>query len=558
MIDLSSIPTGPGVYLHKDKKGVVIYVGKAKSLRKRVSSYTKPQEHPRLRLLCKNIVHTDYILTRNEIEALILENKLIKKHQPKYNVLLKDGKSYAYIHVTEERIPQIRAVRRRQKTGQHFGPFPSSVYKTVQLARNLFALRTCKHLPDRVCLNYHIGLCSGPCESKVSQENYRKQVDDALDFLQGNTQKYEEEFESRMMAASGKQEFELAKRYRDKLFAIRKLHQEQEVDAGIHRHQDVIGLAHAGDKTAIALLQIRKGVIVKKRDFLFDYDDDVLEQFVKLYYSDNDVPHEIICPPLSDETIPSYLAQLRGGKVQVTTSPRTGKKALQEIATKNAFAAIDEENPVLMELQQELNLNTVPHTIECFDISNISSAIKVGVCVSFKDGKPYKSGYRKYTVKTVEGQDDFRSMHECVKRRYAKMEVPDLIVIDGGEIQLRYALQALRELGKRVPIVGLAKREETIVFPGGYEKVLNRRKQSSKLLISVRDETHRFAISFYRQKHRKTMSSSELDKIEGIGPATKFKLLRWFGSVENIKKASLSELRSCAGKKGDKVHDYFR
>ena len=557
MIDLSTIPNGPGVYLHKDENGDVIYVGKAKSLHKRVASYTKAQEHPRLILLCSKIAKTDYILTRNEVEALLLENKLIKQYQPKYNVMLKDGKNYAYILVTDESVPQVLVARKRGGKGKYFGPYPSSVYKTVALARNLFSLRTCKNLPPRVCLNYHIGLCSGPCEGKIEQSKYREQVDKAVDFLTGNTQPYEQDFEQRMKDASLKHDFEQAKQLRDKLYAIQKLHQSQEVDASPHRHQDVIGVAHSAGKTVIALLQIRKGVIMKKEEFSFDYDDEVLESFVKQYYADHEIPHEVICPPLGDEHIFAYLEQMRKGKFQLTMKPIGSKRALAEIATKNAFALLDEENPVLMELQQQLNLNTIPRVIDCFDISNMGTTTVVGVCVSFKDGKPYKSGYRKYIIKTVDGQNDFESIKECVKRRYAKMELPDLLVIDGGEIQLKFALDALRELGKQVPTVGLAKREETIVFPGGMSKVLNRRLESSKLLIAVRDETHRFAVGFYRQRHRKTSVSSELDDIHGIGPSAKFKLLSTFGSVEGIRNASEEQIIACVGKKGKDVYTYL-
>ena len=544
------IPTQPGVYLHKNKKNEIIYIGKAKNLKKRVQSYQRKQTHPKLQVLQKAITKTDYIITNNETEALLLENRLIKKHLPRYNVLLKDGKQYSYIKLTKENFPKIITTRRKNKKDTFFGPYTSTVKHTVHTINQVFQLRTCQTLPKQVCLNYHLKLCTGPCEKKVTKREYLQQVSNAKELLKGKVDKHIKAFKKDMQKHAKRKEYELAKDARDRMFALEKLKQQQNVELERTYNQDVIAQITENNKTAITLINIKKGVILKKQDFIFDTEENILDNFIKLYYSQNSLPREIIIQEIKDKKIKSYLEKLKGQELTITLPERGHKVKLLELAKTNAYAQFDTEDKILIELKEKLNMDTTPRIIECFDISNLGESNIVGSCIQFKDRKPNFAAYAHYNIKGNFGQDDFRSMHEVVKRRYSRFPLPDIIIIDGGHIQLDFALKAIKELNLIPPIIfGLAKKEETLIFPDKKEKKLNKRLASSKLLIQIRDATHRHVINFYRKKHKKSYKKSELDQIPGIGEKTKFKLLKRFKSVQAIKQASTKELEQVVNKR---------
>lgn len=552
------IPTQPGVYLHKNKKDEIIYIGKAKNLKKRVASYQRKQTHPKLITLQRNIHKTDFIITSNEIEALLLENQLIKKHQPRYNVLLKDGKRYAYIKVTKQNIPKIVVARKLNKKDKFFGPYTSSVRGTIHTINKVFKLRTCQTLPKRVCLNYHLKLCSGPCQNKISQTAYNQDVKKAMDLLKGNTDKYINVFKAQMQQYAKEQKYELAKDARDHMLGLLKLKQEQNVELQTRYNQDFIGVVGQDQQIAITIIKMSKGVITKKQDFKFDSEDNLLDTFIKIYYSQEKIPKEIVLPQrLNDKKIKSFLEKMRQGPVDITVPKKGNKMKLLNMAKQNAYAQFDTEDKILIELKEKLIMDQIPQTIECFDISNMGESNIVGSCVQFKDRKPFYKNYAHYNIRGNFGQDDFRSMHEVVKRRYSRFPLPELILIDGGHIQLKFAIKALQELNLMTTIIGLAKREETIVFPDGTEKRLNRKLASSRLLLQIRDATHNHVINFYRRKHKKSYKKSELDDIKGIGEKTKFKLLKEFKSIANMKKASEKELERIVGKKAKEIKESF-
>jgi excinuclease ABC subunit C len=520
---ISAVPQNPGVYLFKNGRDEIIYIGKAKNLQKRVGSYfTKKHLIARTQLLVSHIKDVDHIIVDNEVEALLLENKLIKKHKPKYNVLLKDSKTYGYIAITDEDFPKIISTRKVAKTGKYFGPYVGGVSRreVIELCVKLFQLRTCKNLPKRACLNYHIGLCTAPCIAKADKEQYALQVADACEFLKGNTKPIIEKLTKDMAEASSGKQFELAMVMRNQLSAIKILEDKQKVDLLKSFDQDVVGYVENEDKCAISVFSISKGVILGKKDYVLDKDEDILATFLKMYYSSHQIPREIIvnqeCWNTSDEkgVLIEYLARLKGGPVRILLPERGEKKALTELAIKNALHKLD--NKILKEIKEFLNLPTVPHVIECFDMSNLAYDYRVGAMVQYVEGKP--QGYRKFEIKAqLDAQDDFASMREVILRRYKRLKeektsLPDLIIVDGGKGQLSVALDALKELGLQIPIIGLAKRDEEIFLPNESEPRVFRKNSMMMLLIrQIRDSVHHFVLS-YNKKKREMRSREEMEE----------------------------------------------
>jgi excinuclease ABC subunit C len=553
------IPTSPGVYLHKNDAGDVIYVGKARNLRKRIAQYTPSKQHDeKTALLVKHIHDSDFIVTNNELEALLLENQLIKKYKPKYNILLKDAQKYFYIQITKEAFPRVLVTRRTNKTDKFFGPYVKSMLDIIKMARQLFGLRACgRLLPKKPCFYYQISQCSGPCAGAITQEQYAQNVADLMHFIRHGDETLRREYEDAMHEASKKQDFERALTFRKRLELLERLIARQSVDTFGSHDQDVIGIATVNKKSALCLLKLKRGTILNKLSYVFVPSDDLLDEFLKAYYSSNPAPREIIVGTDFDPAITNYLETLWAHAVSIATPSRGTKKELLNLAQKNAYAELKVEDPTLIALKEMLKLEKTPHIIDCIDISNYGESVIVGACVQFKDKEPYKTHWRAYTIQGDFGQDDFRSMHEVIKRRYAKMPLPDLLVIDGGVLQVKFALQALSELGATCPVVGLAKREETIIFPGGEALKLNRQKAESKLIIRMRDAVHNFALRYSRKQFTRTYKHSQLDDIVGIGSATKFKLLNSFASLDAIKNASFEDLEKAIGSRATLVYNFF-
>jgi len=506
MKDPKTLPFEPGVYLFKNAQGEVIYVGKAKSLRSRVSSYfNKEVKSPKTQLLVKNIADIDFIVVLSEIEALLLENKLIKQHSPKYNVTFKDGKTFAYLQITDEPYPRLLSTRRISKKGEYFGPYTDGFARRdlQQLSIKLFQLRVCKKLPKKACLNYHIGLCTAPCIGAVSKEHYRQQVSSAKLFLRGDSKQIVSQLKTDMKQLSSEMKFEQALEKKRHLEAIELLKQRQAVDRIERYDQDVVVLQEFGTRAIVELFSIKKGVISSRKEYRFESQEELFESFVKLYYSQHPIPREIITNiTLEDSTaIEAYLAHLRQGPVALTVPERGEKRKLVEIALKN----IRPEDARLTELQASLNLVALPRIIECFDISNLGGSSIVAGMVRFVDGREDKSGYRRFELH-VGAQDDFASMAEVVHRRYHRLqqensELPHLIIIDGGVGQLNAALHSLRSLGLSIPIIALAKEQEEIFLPHQQEPLrFDAHSPMMLYLRRIRDAVHRFALSYHRKK----------------------------------------------------------
>lgn len=512
MIRPELIPTSPGVYIYKDTRGNIIYIGKAKNLRNRVKSYfSKSLKSSRIELMIKNIADIETITVDNEVEALLLENKLIKKYQPKYNVMAKDAKTFAYIKITDEKYPRIISTRIVTKKGTYFGPYTDGRLRNqlIKLVVNIFKISVCKP-SKRPCLNYHIGLCLGTCVEQISPEEYMTYVDKAISFLKGDYRSIIKQLKNEMKDASKLKKYEKALEIRNQIESIELLKEKQKVDLIKSYDQNVIALKKSEEKAKIILFKINKGVMSGKKEYSFDYEPEILLNFVKMYYSQNSIPKEIL---LSEniwendhdkEILEKYLERLRGGSVKLVKPEKGEKKRLIELALKN----IGTTDKSLSKIQDLLNLPTLPRVIECFDVSNLGSTDVVAGMVQWIDGRPNKSGYRKFEIRTVEGQNDFASMREAVHRRYfrllkEKKPMPDLIILDGGLGQLGAGLAALRELGLKIPIVSLAKKEEEIYTPNRKEPYkLDKESEVMLLIRSIRDSVHRFAIGYNRQKRK--------------------------------------------------------
>ncbi|MBR9680434.1 MAG: excinuclease ABC subunit UvrC [Candidatus Altiarchaeota archaeon] len=514
-VDTTTPPKDPGCYLFKNKDGKIIYIGKAKSLKKRIKSYFKTTyKDQKTRVLASKIQSVDFFVTKNEVEALILENNLIRKHKPKFNIDLKESKRYAYLVLTDENFPKLLTVRNKKLKGKYFGPFTSGEYREIlrKLLTNNFGIRTCNKMPKRACLRFHIKLCDAPCEGKISKRTYQKNAKKVKRFLDGKTTKLIEQLETEMNTFSKKLLFETAKTRRDQIDALKYLNIKQNMEREKKHDENVINYILSEGKVYTIVFNLKKGVLTTKNEFSFEGGVNFFEEFLKAYYSENPVPKEIIIPKkLNDLSIKKYLEKIRGKKVSLSV-PRSGaKKELLELVKRNIEVGFLKQNTMVSSLKTELNLNSTPKIIETFDVSHTGGTNVVGAMVRFTDAKPDKSNYRKFKMKSFQSNDDFLGIYEIVKRRYTRLkeskdDFPDLIVIDGGIGQLNAALKALNELSLKLPIIGLAKQFEEVYLPN-KSKPLRLKKDSLalKLLILGRDEAHRFAVKYHRLLRSKGM-----------------------------------------------------
>uniref|UniRef100_A0A7C5Z7J8 UvrABC system protein C n=1 Tax=Caldicellulosiruptor owensensis TaxID=55205 RepID=A0A7C5Z7J8_9FIRM len=571
---LSNLPTSPGVYIMKDENGNVIYVGKAVNLRNRVRQYFQNSSDmpPKTRLMVKKIKDLDYIVTDNEIEALILECNLIKEYRPKYNVLLRDDKNYQYIKITNEMFPRLVTTRKIEKDGsRYFGPYVSgySVKQTVELLKSLFMLRTCKKkFPDqlgkgRPCLNFHIEKCLGMCKGDVSEEEYQKLVSKAVKVLSGKGDEVVEELKAKMFEYAENLMFEKAQEIKNKLSSLEQIITKQKVIYADDRSEDVINFAKDHTHIAIVVLIIRNGKLINKEEFVLKADEDTFERFLEQYYSDVvSLPKEIIVPNTVEnaENIEKMIEKLYGFKVKVIVPKQGEKKQLLDMAKKNAEISLANRQKVddvyaeaLLTLKNILGLENEIEKIESYDISNIAGADNVGTLVVFEDGRFNKEYYRKFKIKGFEGQDDIKSVKEVLTRRFTNLEkhgrIPDLILIDGGQNQVNAALEVLNALGFSIPVAGMVKddRHKTrdLIY-NGKELAIQEYPLVFKLIYAIQEETHRFAVKFHREVRKKHLYESILDEIEGIGEKRKLRLFRTFGSIDNLRKASIEEIVKAA------------
>jgi excinuclease ABC subunit C len=589
---LKRLPAKPGVYIFRDKGGHVLYVGKAKSLRPRVRSYFQASADVRhaIAQLPERVADIEVIVTGSEVEALHLEQNLVKRHRPPFNVRLRDDKSFPYIAVTvADDFPRVMFTRERHRRGvTYFGPYANAkkVRETLDVLNRVFQYRPCEGpKPGRhsgiPCLDYHIERCHAPCVDYISKEAYAEIIDGVINFLSGDTRTIERELEQKMQQAAEAERFEEAARYRNRLFAIRRLSERQAVEKRSVGDIDVLGLAVDGDKAAVQIFPLRGGRMIDRYGFHLENVEGqetsaLLEAFCVEYYgSAPSVPPQIVVPREADDVsaLAEFLSERRGSRVEVRAAERGEKRRLQELATQNARLALESESyqteqkrlrrvEALEELREALNLESLPLRIECFDISNIQAAEPVGSMVVFQDAMPKKAHYRKFAVRGLDGQDDFAAMAQVIERRFARMSdpaaeeydegfaaVPNLVVIDGGKGQLAAALAAMQRFDlPRVAVISLAKRAEEVFLPGRPDPVrLDRHSPGLQLLQRVRDEAHRFAIGFHRHRRDARARASIFDTLEGVGPARRRALLRHFGSAEQVLAATQEELEGVPG-----------
>ncbi|MGM0438364.1 MAG: excinuclease ABC subunit UvrC [Bacillota bacterium] len=596
---IKELPDKPGVYQMKDETGDIIYVGKAKSLRKRVRSYFRKANHTfKTKIMIDHIDDFDYIVTDTEVEAYILEANLIKKYQPKFNIRLKDDKSYPYIKVTtNEDFPRVFKTRVVKNDGnKYFGPFAdvNAIYKTINVLKDLFSLRSCKReikegeTYDRPCLNYHIDKCHGPCIGEISKKDYNELVDKVIMFLSGRQTELIDRIEKKMYEASDNNDFEAAAKYRDQMEALKEVTRQQKVMSASTKDQDIMAVEQGEeDQACVQLLLVRNGRLMGQEHFILEgvAEENVTQimgSFLQQYYEQApQIPDEVLLNTEIDsaELLAERLRQKKGRKVKVQKPDRGEKKRLIEMAQRNARQNLKKEEirekyrkkqteQAIKELQAELEMENPPEHIEGFDISNIQGRDSVASLVVFKGGTPSKQDYRRFKIKTVEGADDFASMQEVIERRYSRLleedkKLPDLILIDGGKGQLSAAYEILKKLGlKDQPVIGLAKKEEEIFQPERSEAIIiSHRSPALQLLQRVRDEAHRFAVSYHRKLRSRRLTHSLLDKIPGVGPKRRKALLRHFGSLGEIKKANITKLKEVegiSGKTARKIYDYLR
>ena len=515
MISLDALPHLPGCYLFKDDQDNVIYVGKARDLKKRVANYFQKQDHgPKTEALVAAVGGLEFIVTNTEVEALLLENTLIKKHLPRYNIKLKDSSCYAGIELTEEKFPRIRISRRATGQGSFFGPFTSARERTFvyQLLRKTFGLRTCRRLPKRACLRYHLGHCTGPCIGKIDETEYRERVSRAASALGGKTKELLVSLREKMADLSQRQEFERAIQMREEIYALQRLQERQQVEKSRRYDQDVISYLVDGSSVFLMLFKVYRGTLEGKEDYVFAQSEDFLEQFLVQYYSEKEPPEELIMDEPLEASIVDFLTHQKGKKVRVTVPKQGEKRELLDLAKKNVEIGFFGDRQKLVALQEALRLPVRPEVIECFDISHLAGTSTVGSMVQFRGGRPDKSNYRRFRVKGVQGIDDFASIAEVVRRRYTRLieeaqEMPDLIIIDGGKGQLAIALRELQVLRLKIPIISLAKREEEIYAPGLDGPLDIRRDGKASLYVQeIRDEAHRFAIAYNRLLRKKAIT----------------------------------------------------
>lgn len=554
----------PGCYLMKNTDGKVIYVGKARKLKNRVSSYFTGAHNYKTTKLVDHIWDFDYIVTGSEKEALLLEINLIKDYTPEYNIMFMDNTYYPYIELTDETHPRLKIVRKtKNKKNKYFGPYPdaTAARNTFKLLNKLYPLRKCNHVPDKPCLYYSLHQCLGPCINEVDKSQYDEIRKELISFIHGNTKSKIDELTEKMMAASENLQFELAKEYRDLIRSIEYVTAKQNVQFGDYKDRDILGYFIDKGYISIQLFFMREGKLLY-HDFNLepvgeDFEEDLI-RFLVTYYQTHPEPYELLIPQDVDLKLLSEILSCH-----VLQPQRGDKKSLVEMANKNAKEALEkkfllkektDEKTILpiIELGQKLGIDT-PHTIELYDNSNIQGAYAVAGMVVYKDGVPSKKDYRKYKIKTVEGPDDYASMKEVIYRRYYRLlmeqkEMADLIIVDGGLGQIKVAKEVIDSLNLSVHICGLSKDDKhstaMLLDEDGNQVPIDTKSPLFFLLTRMQDEVHRYAISFHRQVRSKSLFSSILDEVEGIGEARKKKLLNHFKSVKKMKEASLEELEA--------------
>lgn len=591
---LKLLPDSPGVYIMLDKEGTVIYVGKARVLKNRVRQYFHTSEKPiKVRSMVENIADFSYIVAPSEVDALALENTLIKKHKPKYNILLKDDKTYPYIKVhTREEFPHISVTRRIKKDGRYFGPFMGGISckDIVDIAAKAYNIRTCVTpigKQKKPCLNYHLKRCLAPCAGYVTKEEYAERVEKTLSFLSGNYEDAERLLKEKMKQFAEEEQFELALAARDKIAMLKRLGGRRITSMPRDVDADIWAISSNGLYAAVSLLVTRKGVMQGARTFSLEEGagegSETFTSVLTQYYSSHEVPHELILSAeADDDLLTSFLREKREGNLTITRPKLGVKKELLDMAEKNAKEYLDKSVSQIRHkndmtknacerLQTLLGLKRYPKRIECYDISNISGVDKVGSMVVFTDGEADKYEYRRFRIKTVERADDFASLREVLERRLKKLGTeeeerfakPQLIVIDGGKGQLSAVREIFDRLGVGdIDLVALAKQEEEIFTLSSSESVrLKKSDYALRTLQRIRDEAHRFAITYFRNLHSKRNLSSVLDEIEGVGKQKRIALLEKFKSIDKIMQASEEELCSCEGIGRElalRIREYFQ
>ena len=588
---LAVLPQKPGVYLMHDAEGKVIYVGKAVILKNRVRSYFRnlASHTPKVKAMVAKIAEIETIVTNSEVEALILECNLIKKYRPRYNIMLKDDKTYPYLKVTHEDFPRLVMTRRKQKDGaRYYGPYADAgaMHATAKLLKKMFPLRTCRKMNvDRPCLNYHIKRCLAPCAGLVSREEYAGMIKSVCMVLDGKTAELERDLKRRMQEAAEEYAFEEAARLRDQLQAISRLNEEQKAVTNNGGDMDIVGFSQDMTGICLQLFFIRQGKLLGRESFFLPNDgeteQDVITAFLKQYYNDASyVPKEIVLTVLPDQEeqqlLEIWLTERAGRKVELFVPQRGTKRDLLQLATENAHKLLEErlrkgslalknDAQAAEELQQILGLEHSLERMDCFDISHTQGSETVASMTVFRYGTASKKDYRKFKIRSAEGKpDDFKSMQEVVYRRYKDYEdLPSLVVIDGGKGQLSSALEVIRGLGLHdLPVVSLAEREEEIFLPGRSESIyLDRDSAALHLIQRIRDEAHRFAITYHRKLRSKRNMVSILDHVEGIGPKRRQELWKAFKSLEAMKRASVAELAAVTSMNmaaAQSLYDFFR
>lgn len=594
---LKNLPDSPGVYLMKNSSGEVIYVGKAKKLKNRVRQYFQSSKNHsgKVKAMVKNIAQFEYIVTDSELEALMLECNLIKKYNPRYNILLKDDKSYPLIKITlNEDFPRVIITRRILNDGaKYFGPYTdvSAVYETCDLIKKVFPLRTCKknikenEINSRPCLNYHINLCKAPCSNLISKEEYGKIVEEVIELLKGKDKAIVNKIKDDMDKAAENLEFEKAASLRDKLLAIEKINEKQKIISADFENEDFIAIAQDEKDSCVQIFFVRDGKIIGREYFILEDTGSenkgtVISEFIKNFYSGTAfIPKQIYVTNIEDkEVMEKYLTIKKDYKVSIKVPLKGEKNQILEMVRKNASHSLEMfkikykvekelENKSLEEIRDALELEDIPHRIEAYDISNIMGMDSVGTMVVFQDGKPKNSDYRRFKIKTVEGANDYESMREILTRRFVhgleetkkiqmkevnlkdeKFSVfPDLIMMDGGRGQVNVALEVLKELKINIPVCGMVKddkhRTRGLIF-NNKELPLKIGSRAMKLTTRIQDEVHRFAISYHRSLRNKNTLYSVLEDIKGVGEKRRKDLLQRFGTVDNIRNATEDELIS--------------
>ena len=591
--ELKKLPDKPGVYIMHDKHDTIIYVGKAKILKNRVRQYFQSNKNHSAKVvqMVSHIAYFEYIVTDSELEALVLECNLIKEHRPKYNTMLKDDKSYPFIKVTiGEEFPRVLFSRTmKHGTGKFFGPYTSAgaVKETIELLCKLYKVRTCnRRLPkdigkDRPCLNYHIGQCNAPCQGYVNKDEYKKNIDKVISFLNGNYSEIINELTNKMQDCSERMEYEEAARYRDLLISVKQIAQKQKITADDATDRDVIACAMDAEDAVVQVFFIRQGKLLGREHFHMkvatnDSRSGILSEFMKQYYGGTPyIPNVIMTQEEIEDagTIADWLSSRKKRKVTIITPKKGDKEKMVELAHKNALMVLTKDaekiklekrtTGAMKQIADWLGLASIRRA-EAYDISNTSGVESVGSMVVFEDGRPKKNDYRKFKIKTVKGPDDYKSMREVLTRRFTRgmrerageeetrgfAVYPDLIMMDGGRGQVNIALEVLDELHINIPVCGMVKDDNHNtrgLYYNNVEIPIDRHSEGFKLITRVQDEAHRFAIEYHRSLRSKKQVSSVLDEIEGIGPARRKALMKHFLDIDKIRNANVSELMEAEG-----------